>query len=219
MSYNANYENAVNEFWRLRCAAAADMLKKNGFKAECVATADEAKQKIKALIPKGASVGRTGSMTISNMGIYEELAAEGYAILDPYAAEISPDESVELRKKVMTADVLLASSNAVTMDGKLVNVDGTGNRVAGMIFGPKKVIIAVGKNKIVDDVEGALQRIKNVAAPMNALRLNAKTPCTKTGRCTDCSSTERICNVTVIIDRCPSKTQIHVIIIREDAGF
>ncbi|MEM3137804.1 MAG: LUD domain-containing protein, partial [Thermofilaceae archaeon] len=111
------------------------------------------------------------------------------------------------------------SVNAVTMDGKLISIDGVGNRVAAMIFGPKRVIVVAGKNKLVRDVKEGLWRAKNIAAVMNCKRLKLKTPCVKLDRCLDCSSPERACNITVIVERKPSLTDFHVILVNEDLGF
>jgi len=119
----------------------------------------------------------------------------------------------------MFADVYLSSSNAITLQGQLVNTDGVGNRVAAMIFGPPRVIVLAGYNKIVADEEQARERIKNVASPKNGLRFGGKTSCAQVGRCMDCSSQHRMCKATVILDRRPTLTDYHIIIIGEDLGY
>jgi L-lactate utilization protein LutB len=120
----------------------------------------------------------------------------------------------------MQADFFIASSNAVTEDGALVNTDGTGNRIAAMFFGPKKVIIVAGVNKLVPDLEAAMKRIKDVAAPLNAKRLGLKTPCAKTENCYDCSSHERICKITAVMDAPSSHTEkVYVILVGEELGY
>jgi hypothetical protein len=119
----------------------------------------------------------------------------------------------------MVADLFLSSSNAVTLNGELVNIDGVGNRVNSTNFGPGKVILVVGYNKIVEDVQEAIQRIKNVAAPLNARRLNVDVPCAKVGKCVDCNSPNRICRAIVIHERKPSLTDILVILVGEELGF
>jgi hypothetical protein len=121
--------------------------------------------------------------------------------------------------KAITTDVYLTSTNALTLDGKLVNMDGAGNRVASMIFGHKRVYVIVGKNKICKDYEEASKRIKNVAAPKNAKRLNTNTPCRFTGSCNDCSSPDRLCNVEVILHRNPAGSNVNIFLIDEELGF
>jgi hypothetical protein len=119
----------------------------------------------------------------------------------------------------MAADVMIASSNAITLDGKLVNLDGMGNRVAAMIFGPKKVILVVGVNKIVPDLDSAMARVKHYSAPVNSIRLGLKNPCVETGLCADCKSPQRICNMWSIIEGHMIKDRIHVKLVGEDLGY
>ena len=128
-------------------------------------------------------------------------------------------ERLRIRRAQLTCDVFMTGSNAVTMDGKLVNVDGTGNRVAAMIFGPEKVIVVAGINKIVRDLDAAEERIRSVAAPVNNSRIGLPNPCVKTGECMDCQGPTRICNVTTIIGKRPNTTEMHVVIVGEDMGF
>jgi hypothetical protein len=124
-----------------------------------------------------------------------------------------------MRKGQLTCDVFFSSTNALTLDGKLVNIDGTGNRVASMIFGPGHVVLIVGANKITDDLQQAMIRAKHLAAPMNAMRLNLKTPCATTGYCSDCNSEDRICKVTTIIEYKPDLTNFTVILVGEEIGY
>jgi len=124
-----------------------------------------------------------------------------------------------MSKEIFTCDVLITGTNAITTDGKLVNIDAVGNRVAAMIFGPKKVIIVVGRNKIVKDVKEALHRIKNVIAPYHAKTKDFATPCAQTGKCSDCSSNRRICSVTTIMEKKPWRTDITIVLIDEDLGL
>ncbi len=159
-----------------------------------------------------------GSRTVDSLGVVPELEAKGCQIYWHWRAQ-TPAEAKELRRAQLTADVFLASSNAVTEDGRLVNIDGTGNRVAAMVYGPHKVILVCGRNKVVPDLEAALDRIHNVAAPPNARRLNTGTPCGLTGRCNDCDSPGRMCAVTVIIERCPRETDLKVVLVKEDLGY
>jgi hypothetical protein len=183
-------------------------------------TAAQAKDEIVAMIPQGATVFRCGSMTAASMGLWEEIAKlPGVEVIDPYQPGLSSEEGLELRRKGMTAEVMIASSNAVTLDGKLVNLDGMGNRVAAMTFGPKKVILVVGMNKVAPDLESAMARVKHYAGPVNAIRLGRNNPCMETGLCTDCTSPQRMCNMWSIIEGHMIKDRIHVKLVGENLGY
>jgi len=183
-------------------------------------TSAQAKDEIVAMIPEGGSVYRCGSMTAVGMGLWEDIGKlPGVEIIDPFAPGLSPEEAMELRWKGLTADVMITSSNAITMDGKLVNLDGMGNRVAAMTFGPKKVILVVGMNKVAPDLDSAMARVKYYAAPVNAKRLNLNNPCVETGLCADCKSPQRICNMWSIIEGHMIKGRIHVKLIGENLGY
>jgi len=183
-------------------------------------TAEQARREILAMIPPGATVYRGGSMSTPGMGLWEEIARiPGVKLIDPYEAGLSREQGLERRRRGLTADFLIASTNAITLDGRLVNLDGTGNRVAAMIFGPAKVILAVGMNKVVTDLEAARERIKRYAAPVNAMRVGVKTPCAQTGVCSECSSAQRICNAWGIIEGQPVAGRIHVKLIGEELGY
>lgn len=196
-----------------------DALKKNHFNAEYVETKEDAKKKVLELLENSASIGIGGSMTTIGLDVLEELGKKGKEVLNHGLASLSPEEKMEVRRRQLTCDCFISSTNAITLDGKLVNVDGTGNRVSAMIFGPKKVVIVAGINKIVADVDSALERIEMYAAPMNNKRLNLPNPCTKAGICMDCSASSRICNVTTIIRKKPSLSDINIIIVGEELGY
>jgi L-lactate utilization protein LutB len=193
-------------------------LEKHGIKTTIVSTPEEAKAYILEQVEAGQSVGIGGSVTIDQLGVEQDLLAKGCEVRWHWRAK-SPAEAAQLRHGQLSADVFLASSNAVTEDGKLVNIDGTGNRVGAMVFGPKKVILVCGQNKIVPDVTAALDRVHNVAAPPNGKRLNTGTPCAITGSCNDCDSPGRMCAVTVIIERKPKTTDLQVVLVRSDLGY
>ncbi|HKM38987.1 MAG TPA: lactate utilization protein [bacterium] len=195
-----------------------DALIKHGIHTRLVNTAAEAKQIILDEIEAGQKVGVGGSITIDTLQVVPELEARGCQVFWHWQAK-SAAEASEIRRTQATTDVFLASSNAVTEDGRLVNIDGTGNRVAAMVYGPHKVILVCGQNKIVPDVEAGIHRTQNVAAPKNARRLNTGTPCGVTGRCNDCDSPGRMCAVTTIIERCPGQTDLKVILVREELGY
>ncbi|MEW6264781.1 MAG: lactate utilization protein [Thermodesulfobacteriota bacterium] len=195
-------------------------LNKRGFNAQYAATAAEAKEKVLALIPQGSSVILTGSQTLEQIGVKPHLRESGlYRLINPYEAGISREEGLSRRKRGLTAEVMVSSTNAVTEEGMLVNVDAYGNRVAGMIFGPDKVVLAIGMNKVVKNLDQAWERLRSVARPMNAKRLELPTPCAKTGFCEDCSTPSRICNYFTIIERCSPPGRIQVVLVGEVLGY
>ena len=195
-------------------------LEKRRIEGSYAPTAEQAKKEILDMIPEGATVYRCGSMTATNMGLWEEIRKlHGVKLIDPYVSGLDREESLKLRYEGLTADIMIASANAITLDGRLVNLDGMGNRVAAMAFGPKKVILVVGVNKVVPDLESAMARVKHYAGPVNAIRLNMETPCVKIGLCTDCRSPQKICNIWSIIEGQLVKGRIHVKLIGENLGY
>lgn len=187
----------------------------NGFHVEVYENKHDAKEALLESIDVSESVAFGGSMTLEELGIYEELKNRGNEIYWHWKV----DDKDEARRKAIDTDVYLASTNALTLDGSLVNMDGKGNRVASMIFGHKRVYVVVGKNKICKDYNEAIERIKNIAAPQNAKRLNTNTPCKFTGKCNDCNSPERMCRAETILHRNPTGTDIHIFLIDEDLGY
>ena len=194
-------------------------LRRNNFDAQFVPKATDAAGVIFKMIPEGSMVGVGGSMTLSQIGFFEEAGKHTIKLLNPSLQQQSMEEFIEMRRQILMADVFLCSSNAVTEDGKLYNIDATGNRVAAMTFGPRKVILVCGVNKIVKDITEAHRRAQEWAAPMNAKRLALKTPCAETGVCADCASPQRICNVYVTMAKKPSRTDISVLLVGEPLGF
>jgi L-lactate utilization protein LutB len=207
------------DIYKKRCHLAVTALTANGFDAVYADNIQEAYDKAMALIPAGASIGVGGSNTIREVGLVDALEKQGYTVYQHWKKELTKEEKVEIRKKQLTCDVFLTSSNAITLKGQLLNVDGTGNRVAAMSFGPQKVIIIAGANKIVDTLDDAYARIRNIVAPLNGRRLSYKTPCALAGKCADCKTDERMCNITVIMDRKPRLTDITVILVGEELGY
>ncbi len=196
-----------------------EALKKNHFQAEYVPSKEEARKRVIELIADSKTVGIGGSVTTAEINILEDLLKIGKEVLNHSLSTLTPEEKMTIRRRQLTCDCFISSTNALTMDGKLVNVDGTGNRVSAMIFGPKKVIIVVGANKIVKDLDAAMERIEMIAAPLNNKRLNFSNPCTQTGVCMDCTGISRICNITTILRKKPSQTDIIVLVVGEELGY
>jgi L-lactate utilization protein LutB len=192
---------------------------KNNFTATYVKTREEAVRQITDLIPVEATVGVGGSWTIQEIGLDATLKARGNTMFNHNSPGLSPAEASDFRHKQLACDVFITSTNALTLEGELVNVDGVGNRVAAMMFGPKKVIIIAGVNKIIRDISEAQNRIELYAAPINNTRLNRPNPCVKTGECMDCQGPTRICNITTILHKRPGTTDIHIFIVGEELGF
>ena len=193
-------------------------LNKRGMEGYYVDNGKEAVEKALSLTTPGSSVSWGGSMTITDIGLIDALKAGDYTVLDRTVPK-TDEEKRELFGKVNMCDYYLMSTNAITMDGELLNIDGTGNRVASLIFGPANVVIVAGMNKVVDNVDTALDRARNTAAPMNTIRLDRSTPCTKTGRCMDCMSPECICNQFVVTRGCRPVGRIKVILVGEELGY
>ena len=212
--------NPVKQWWvEERAKKVVEKLAAHDFKAIYVKTKDEAAQEILKQITPKQKIGVGGSLTIRELGILEKLKAQGHTLYDHWKPGLSKEESFEIRKFQMASDLFLSSTNAVTLNGELVNIDGIGNRVNATNFGPGKVILVVGYNKIVENVQEGIERTKNVAAPLNARRLNIDVPCAKVGKCVDCNSPNRICRVIVIHERKPSLTDIFVILVGEELGY
>jgi hypothetical protein len=203
-----------------KCLKAVAALQKNGFGAEYCATSHEAFECIVRESADAASVGFGGSMSIVGLGVEARLREMGKEILNHADPALSRDERIEVMRRQLTSDLFLSGTNALTLSGELVNIDATGNRAAAMFFGPRKVVVVAGRNKLVDGtVHDAIQRVKNWATPPNARRLSFKTPCASTGFCSDCNSPDRLCRVTTVIDRKPRFTDVRVLVVNADLGF
>lgn len=196
-----------------------EALRKNNFDAVYFSRKEDAVPYILNFIHAGDKVGFGGSMTVAEMGLPEKVKEKGACLLDHNAPGLSPEERLAIRRQQLLSDVFICSTNALTLDGCLVNVDGTGNRVAAMTFGPKKVIIVAGINKICKDIHSALARIQMIASPKNNKRLGLANPCTTLGSCADCQGKTRICNIYSILKRKPSNTDITVVVIGENLGY
>ena len=196
---------------------AAHNLNRNGFKARVFATADEAKTALLELIPTGVPVGVGGSVTVQQMGLREALQEHGCDVHWHWYA--APEVRSEAQQLAHQADYYLMSSNAVTMEGELINIDGNCNRLGTMLYGPGTVVVLAGRNKLVEDPFKAIDRIKNVACPQNARRLKLDTPCARLGHCTDCRSPQRMCSAVVRLQRPTGNRKFHVFLVDEDLGY
>ncbi len=206
--------------WQQKCLRTVESLGKNGFTATYCTTVDEARKRILDEAADAASVAFGGSMTIAGMGVEQLLKEQGKEILNHADPGLSREAKMEVMRRGLTADLYLCGTNAITVSGELINIDATGNRVAAMFFGPKKVIVVAGRNKLVDgSVEEAIMRVKQWATPPNARRLNFNTPCATTGFCSNCNSPDRLCRVTTIIERKPRFTDLQVLVVNADLGF
>jgi hypothetical protein len=170
-------------------------------------------------IPDGGTVGVGGSVTLAQIGLLDGLGNRNVRLIWPMRQGKTPEEVLDLIRQSFSADVFLSSTNAVTEDGKLFNVDASGNRVGAMFIGPMKTIIVCGVNKIVKDIEAAEKKLKEWTAPQNAKRLGRKTPCAETGMCADCKSPDRICNIYVTLAKKPTRIEMSVILVGERLGI
>jgi len=207
--------------FRKKAEAVVENLTKRSIGAAFVETGRDAVEAVCKMIPEGSVVALGGSVTIMQIGLLDALRRMNIKLLDRYRPGITNEEIEEMTLRSMTADIMVTSTNAVTADGKLVNEDGRGNRVGAMIFGPKKIIVVAGINKIVETADDGLKRIKEIAAPFNCIRLGVDTPCARTGFCDDdeCHAPARLCSQIVIIESNRVKDRMHVVIVGEELGY
>lgn len=199
--------------------AVCEALKKRKFEAYYCATKEEALEKAMSLIPKEHVVGWGGSVSINEIGLVDELKKCGYTLLDRDAEPDFAKKAQIMRRIIAEADTFITSSNAITEDGQLLNVDGTGNRVAAITYGPSNVVVIAGINKVVRDIEDARDRIRTIAAPINIQRFPLNTPCKATGKCAECLSDDCICAHWVQTRICKPANRIKVILVGEELGF
>lgn len=188
----------------------------NQFETTILETKDEVIPFLERVLPINATVALGGSMTLESCGVVDWLRTADVQFIDRYAENVNRDDAF---RQGFNADVFICSSNALTVDGELINMDGAGNRVGAMIFGPKKVYVIVGINKLVFNQDEGIKRIKHVAAPANCERLGKNTPCRQIGECVNCHVQERICSATVIMHRSHTPKRIHVVIVKENLGY
>ena len=216
-------DRPIENYWQIRLTDLKGSLEANNFEVFLAGSASEAKQIVQEeIIPKtGAkSVSWGGSMTFIDTGLYDAIKGNPeMEVLDVFNKNMSEEQKIELRRRSLLVDLFITGTNAVTETGELVNLDMTGNRVAAVTFGPKYVIVLVGRNKIVADLDEAMFRIKNYVAPVNAMRLDKKTPCVKTSYCEECEGPDRICNTWTITEKSFPKARVKIVLINDDMGF
>lgn len=210
-----------NLVWQNRrlIETAAAALKRHGFAAQCF---DNRAEAVNFLVEQAAgckSVGFGGSMTLSELELPRRIDDIGLETLVHGRTGLTPVERRRIMQQQLNCDLFFTGTNAVTLDGSLINIDATGNRVCSMAFGPPRVWVVAGANKICTDIADGLKRVKKSAAPPNAKRLGFKTPCAETGICSDCNSPDRICRITTIIERAPRATALGVCLINETLGY
>jgi len=216
-------EQPIDHYWQLRLSALKEAFEANHFEAFTAETAVDAGHLVlEKILPKTGArrVSWGGSMTFIATGLYDALKGmPNLEILDTFNKSLTPEEALELRRQSLLVDLYITGTNAVTETGELVNLDMTGNRVAGITFGPRYVVILVGRNKVVPDLEAAMVRIKEYAAPANAMRLDKKVPCVKTSVCEECNAPDRICNTWTITQKSFPKGRIKVVLINQHLGL
>ena len=215
-------EKPMEDYWTCRLTDLKESLEKNNFDVYLAGDAASARDIVLEELAKArpASISWGGSLTLHQIQLYNPLKERtDLNVLDPFDKALSPAEAYEIRRQALLADFYITGTNAVTEAGQLVNLDMTGNRVAALTFGPKTVVVLLGRNKLVNSLEDAMIRIKSYAAPVNARRLDKKTPCAKTAICAECSSPDRLCNYWTITEKSFPKGRIKVVLINEDLGF
>jgi L-lactate utilization protein LutB len=216
-------DNPITNYWEKRLTDLKAALESNNFEAFVADNKDEAYRIvmddiIASLNARTISWG--GSMTFMATGLYKDLKTNpNLEVLDTFDKKITPDQKNELRRQALLVDLFITGTNAVTETGQLVNLDMIGNRIGALTFGPKWVIILVGRNKIAADLDEAMFRVKNYVAPANSMRLDKKTPCAKTSYCEECKSPDRICNTWTITEKSFPKGRVKVVLINEDLGL
>ena len=194
-------------------------LRKNNMAGYFVNNQAELMALLQSLIPQGTTVGCGDSVTLEQVGVFEFLREGNYVFHDKFQPGLSSEDKRALYIKNFSADTFITGTSAITMDGKIFNIDGNGSRVAPMLYGPGQVIIVIGKNKIVAHVEAAVERTRQIAAPLDAIRLKKDTPCTKLGKCIDCNHKQRICNDFVLITGQFIENRIKVIVLDAVLGY
>ena len=206
------------KYYDLRGQTLVKNLRKRHFEAHYCETKAEALEKALSLIPEGECVGWGGATSAEQIGLLHALRTGNYQAIDRDTAA-SPEERTAMMRQCLLTDTFITGANAISLEGEMVNIDGMGNRVAAIVYGPKKIIVVAGMNKVVDTLEDALTRARTVAAPINKQRFGTDTPCTATGSCADCLSEGCICNQILITRNCRPAGRITFILVGKELGF
>lgn len=212
-------DQSIKWFYETRAQAVIKALEHNRMQASFTPDPDQVAKEVLALIPPDSSVALGGSMTLFETGVVQALRQAPVKLIDRFEKDITPEETGARLRQGLHADYFISGVNAVTEQGELVFVDASCTRVGPILFGPKKVILVAGCNKIVPNLANAQERIRHFVAPANAKRLGRKTPCAKTGQCADCDSPDRICNATVVIHKQADKERLRVILVGGELGL
>jgi len=216
-------DQPADMYWNIKLKDTKEQLEANNFEVFIADSTTHAKTLVlETIIPqlKPQRISWGGSMTFVASGLYQILKdTQDMEVVDTFDKSLSPSESMERKRASLMVDLFITGTNAITEDGQLVNLDMIGNRVGALTFGPKHVILLVGRNKIVPEIEDAMARVKDYAAPANAMRLDKKTPCTKTAFCHECSSPDRICNTWTITEKSFPKHRVKIVLINDDLGL
>ena len=208
----------MKTYYEKRAQVLVKNLKSRHFEAYYCPDSASALAKALELIPEGASVGWGGALSAQQIGLIDAVKSGNFAAIDRDAAT-TPEERTQALKPCLTADVFLCGANALSLDGQMVNIDGTGNRVAAIAYGPDTILVIAGMNKVCDTLDDAVTRARTVAAPMNKQRFPFKIPCEVTGACADCKSEESICNQILITRNCRPAGRIKFVLVGEELGF
>jgi len=219
ISKSTGFSSIKRWYHEKQLLAVVKSLRRKEFSAYYFPTIASVNRYLLKTIPKSATVGIPGSVTVRELSIIGKLRKRGNTIIHHWKVGQTEEKSRGDRLKEAHADYYLTSTNAITTDGDIINIDGIGNRVAAMIYGPSNVLIIAGRNKIVPSIEAGIKRSRNIAAVMNAKRVGAKTPCVQTGICIDCDAKKRICRVISIIQYRPLHTNISVMLVNKELGF
>lgn len=208
----------TKKYYDKRAQVLIKKLQSRHFEAYYCETKEEALNKALSLIPAGSSVGWGGALSAQQIGLLDAVNAGNFVALDRDKAA-NPQEREEIMRKCLLAETFITGANAISLDGQMVNIDGNGNRVAAIIYGPKQVLVIAGMNKVEDSLEAAINRARTVAAPMNKQRFPLQTPCEVTGTCADCKSDGCICNQILVTRNCKPAGRIKFILVCEELGF
>lgn len=207
----------ANAQYQLIAPRLLEKLRNNNFTAHYAVDKQGAVAMLLQLAKAGDQVAFGGSMTVKQLELGKALQEHGCTIMNVMRGVSA--EAMEYRRKHLLADLYITSSNALTLNGELINMDSIGNRLAGMMFGPKRVVLLIGMNKVVKDINAGMERVQMVAAPQNSIMFARPTPCAQTGYCVNCNSPERICNITAIMHKAPRGADIHIILVGENLGM